>query len=466
MLSSTPVNILTNHRHDWLLLCTGLLDTLLDAISKRCIHFLPLWQFALVGPTDFYNFNGTSHLCTLPNSQISIRIQFAACFLYEVFIQTSPLKSPISGTNTYRSTHYIPRKHVFNQPIPLSVLLERSNAHSGIPSARPMAGALRQTSWMNELTHTCPRRQGLHPQENTQGSAGGFKGRQGSGHLNSSGPGQRPRGGAASGRGGRRARGGACADSPATAGAGRGRSRSRPLPGPHSLVPLQEAALRDGPHGRPRGLGIRRGAEAQAQLLLQAGSQRREAVATRVCPRSSLRARVTVLLVLDTPCRLLELIEILPVPVRRHRARCRRAPRPGQTATPCRFKTTPRGAAHSRPSPLSSSSWVNKTQADFKVFTSWVFWKTLTELSHFLCSWSFRNSFPQRPRLKVGKKKTSLNLLSGFCPMEAFLTLSLDWQELLGIVYVAPKFIPQIHFSHVQSTCLLYNYVSGYAQST
>lgn len=127
----------------------------------------------------------------------------------------------------------------------------------------------------------------------------------------------------------------------AAAGAGRGRGRSRPLPGPHSLVPLQEAALCDGPHGRPRGLGIRRGAEAQAQLLLQAGSQRREAVAARVCPRSSLRARVTVLLILDTPGRLLELIEILPVPVRRHRARCRRALRPSQTATPCLFQTTP-----------------------------------------------------------------------------------------------------------------------------
>lgn len=117
---------------------------------------------------------------------------------------------------------------------------------------------------------------------------------------------------------------------PAATGAGRGkRPAPAQLPGPHSLVPLQEAALGDGPHGGPRGLGVHRGAEAQAQLLLQAAGQGREAVAARVGPSSGLRARVTVLLVLGAPGRLLELIEILPVPVRRHRARCRRAPRPG-----------------------------------------------------------------------------------------------------------------------------------------
>lgn len=145
---------------------------------------------------------------------------------------------------------------------------------------------------------------------------------------------------------------------PVAAGAGRGGGRSIPLPGPHSLVALQEAALRDGPHGRPRGLGVLRGAEAQAQLLLQAAGQGREAVAARGCPSFGLRARVTVLLVLDAPGRLLELIEILPVPVRRHRARCRRAPLPGRTATPCRCKTTPPGAAHSWPCLLAVCSWV------------------------------------------------------------------------------------------------------------
>lgn len=40
---------------------------------------------------------------------------------------------------------------------------------------------------------------------------------------------------------------------------GRGQARLPPAPGrgPHSLVLLQEAALSDGPHGRPRGLGAR-----------------------------------------------------------------------------------------------------------------------------------------------------------------------------------------------------------------
>lgn len=140
---------------------------------------------------------------------------------------------------------------------------------------------------------------------------------------------------------------------PVAAGAGRGGGCSRPIPGPHSLVALPEAALRDGPHGRPRGLGVLRGAEAQAQLLLQAAGQGREAVAARGCPSFGLRARVTVLLVLDAPGRLLELVEILPVPVRRHRARCRRAPLPGRPATPCRCRTTPPGNAHSWPRPLA-----------------------------------------------------------------------------------------------------------------
>lgn len=99
-----------------------------------------------------------------------------------------------------------------------------------------------------------------------------------------------------------------------------GEAPARSRPGPHSLVPLQEAALGDGPHGRPRGLGARtRGAETQAQLLLQAAGQRREAVASPARPCAGLGARVTVLLVLEAPGRFLELIEILPVPVRRHR---------------------------------------------------------------------------------------------------------------------------------------------------
>lgn len=145
-------------------------------------------------------------------------------------------------------------------------------------------------------------------------------------------------------RGGRRALGGAFGRSPAKA-ADRGRARSGqgegqwelpPAPGrrPHSLVPLQEAALGDGPHRRPRGLGARtQGAETQAQFLLQAAGQRPEAIASPVRPCPGVGARVTVFLVLEAPGRLLELIEILPVPVSRHRrpvlSRAPPRPRPG-----------------------------------------------------------------------------------------------------------------------------------------
>lgn len=103
-------------------------------------------------------------------------------------------------------------------------------------------------------------------------------------------------------------------------GGAQGKLPPAPARGPHSLVPLQETALGDGPHGRPRGLGSRtRGAKTQAQLLLQAAGQRREAVASPARPCPGLGARVTVLLVLEAPGRLLKLIEILPVPVSRHR---------------------------------------------------------------------------------------------------------------------------------------------------
>lgn len=141
---------------------------------------------------------------------------------------------------------------------------------------------------------------------------------------------------------------------PRARGQGKGQGRLPPAPGrgPHSLVPLQEAALGDGPHGRPRGLGARtRGAETQAQLLLQAAGQRWKAVASPARPCPGLGARVTVLLVLEAPGRLLELIEILPVPVRRHR-------RPVQPRAPPRPAVGPRprspapAEAPPRPSPL------------------------------------------------------------------------------------------------------------------
>lgn len=182
--------------------------------------------------------------------------------------------------------------------------------------------------------------------------------RRGAGDLNLRAPGGRKSQGALWGSreggdsrvggGGRRAGGGACGWSPAEAadrgpegrtraarGAGEAPARSRP--GPHSLVPLQEAALGDGPHGRPWRLGARtRGAETQAQLLLQAAGQRREAVASPARPCAGLGARVTVFLVLKAPGRFLELIEILPVPVRRHRrpAQWRAPPRPARGSAP------------------------------------------------------------------------------------------------------------------------------------
>lgn len=131
----------------------------------------------------------------------------------------------------------------------------------------------------------------------------------------------------------------------AARGAGGAPARSRP--GPHSLVPLQEAAFCDGPHGRPRGLGAgTRGAETQAQLLLQAAGQRREAVTSPARPCPGFGARVTVLLVLEAPGRLLELIEILPVPVRRHR-------RPAESRAPP-HRPRPTGPARG-PAPHSRS---------------------------------------------------------------------------------------------------------------
>lgn len=127
---------------------------------------------------------------------------------------------------------------------------------------------------------------------------------------------------------------------------GQGRFPPAPRLGPHSLVTLQEAALGDGPHSRPRGLGTRtRGAETQTQLLLQVAGQRWEAVATPAWPCSGLGARVTVLLVLEAPGRLLELIEILPVPVRRHRrpvlSRAPPRPRPRPAVGPGPRSTAP-----------------------------------------------------------------------------------------------------------------------------
>lgn len=207
---------------------------------------------------------------------------------------------------------------------------------------------------MNELSHTCPRRQGLHKEAHRglqEGSRGRKAGQQRAFKL------QGQAGSPGAGLRATEEEGGRGAGPVGTPGCGGGRARlgplppARPLRGPHSLVPLQEAALRDGPHGRPWGLGLRRGAEAQAQLLLQAGSQRREAVAARVCPRASLRARVTVLLFLDTPGRLLELIEILPVPVSRHRARCRR-PAPVRQPRPVASRPRPNGARPLEATPL------------------------------------------------------------------------------------------------------------------
>lgn len=62
------------------------------------------------------------------------------------------------------------------------------------------------------MTRTCLRRQGL-PQGSTQGSAGGFKGRQGQWAFKLHPARPAARGGAGSCRGGRRAWGGACSDS-------------------------------------------------------------------------------------------------------------------------------------------------------------------------------------------------------------------------------------------------------------